>query len=83
LKGLNIPEKPKKFDNSIYKKKPTKVKPGKDTYTTVSRVLPLFVAQYHDFFDLVQRLKQLPPNYDKYVAHFKKKITCLARDIDV
>jgi len=76
-------EIPKKFDNSIYKKKPTKVKPGKDTYTTVCRVLPEFVAQHHDFFDLVQKLKQLPPNFEKYVANFKKKIICLKRDIDV
>ena len=74
---------PKKFDNSIYKQKPTKLKKEKDAYITISRVLPEFVANYHDFFDLVAKPKKLPNNFIRYVEHFKKKITCLVRNIDV
>ena len=78
-----MPKKAVKFDNSIYKRKPTKVKKEKDAYTTISRVLPDFVARYHDFFDLVAKPSKLPLNFDKYVVHFKKKITCISANIDV
>jgi hypothetical protein len=66
---------------SYFKTKPRALPKVEPTFHNMSRVLPHYIAENFEYFEILPVPRAPKKNYKSYILNFKKKIACIKAEL--
>ena len=66
---------------NYFKTPPREIPKTKGAFHDLSRILPFYIADNFEYFEIVPPPRKIIKNYDTYVLNFKKKIACIKAEL--
>mgnify|MGYP003626277692 CR=1 FL=1 len=66
---------------NYFKTPPRPIPKTEGAFHNLSRILPHYIAENFEYFELLPVPRKLHSNYEAYIANFKKKIACTKAEL--